>query len=72
MADADYIFFVERRPRCLACGSDDLRAYKSSPPESDGSRMRYVVCRTCAKRWKLIVEPEHFHGVESAEHRHGE
>jgi len=67
----DYIFFIERKPRCLACGGD-LKAYRSMPVESDGSRLRYVVCLGCSKKWRLVVEPERFHAVENANPNPGE
>ncbi|MFI4860124.1 MAG: hypothetical protein ACIAXF_05515 [Phycisphaerales bacterium JB063] len=75
MLDDDrYIFWTERRPRCLSCGSADLHPYKSMPAESDGSRLRYVVCKGCATRWKLVIEPEDnsFQPLENATPHSGE
>lgn len=72
MPDDDYIFFTERRPRCLSCGSAELHAYKSMPAEEDGTRMRYVVCRECAARWKLVIEPERFQSLETSKSPKGQ
>ena len=75
MAEDGYIFWQERRPRCLACGSPDLKTYRSMPAEADGSRLRYVTCGACARKWKLVVEPEpdsFCYGAENHKPNHGE
>lgn len=46
-----------RRPPCPCCGSDATPiTIKSLPRESDGSRARHVVCKSCSKPFVLVVE----------------
>ena len=47
--------YVER-PRCPACGSDNLRTQKTRPKETDKSVTRETVCRDC--RWHFLVVVE--------------
>ncbi len=53
-ADAERYIFAER-PRCLACGSCKLMAYKSRR-EGDGTITRYVRCAGCSGRYILVLE----------------
>jgi hypothetical protein len=46
---------VWRRPRCPYCGGWRILAYRSSD-NGDGTLTRRVQCRTCDKRFILIVE----------------
>ena len=43
--------------QCPACESTDVVAYKTLKPERDGSITRYVQCRGCKTRFRLITEP---------------
>lgn len=51
-----YVYF--KGPRCPDpdCQSADVVAYKSMPPEADGSRGRYTVCRVCGARFIAVQE----------------
>lgn len=52
-AHDDYVFVL--RPRCPGCNSVELRIYKSIS-QDDGSVLRYVFCRECGRRFKVIAE----------------
>lgn len=47
--------FVERT-RCPVCGSPSLRAYKTLPPDGDGSVSRYTRCRACGHKFIVVEE----------------
>jgi DNA-directed RNA polymerase subunit M/transcription elongation factor TFIIS len=54
-AAGDDRYIIVQRPRCRACQSVDLVAYKTSD-SGDGSITRYVICRSCFEKWKLVLE----------------
>ena len=43
-------------PYCPGCGGTRLRAYKSGPLDSDGSRVRHCRCADCGTRATMVVE----------------
>lgn len=42
--------------RCPACESTDVRTTRSEPRESDGSRTRWVRCRSCTWPFRIVFE----------------
>lgn len=42
--------------QCPTCRSSRFHVYRTCPPETDGTVTRYVQCRECGERFKLITE----------------
>jgi hypothetical protein len=45
-----------KRTRCPQCRSVNLRRYRSTNDQGDGSALAYVKCLVCAARFKLLQE----------------
>ena len=43
------------RPRCPACTSRELKAYRSVE-RSTGSRFIHTLCKTCGEKFYLVIE----------------